>query len=62
MNTRTEKHSQIDAIHETNTFILGIGIVSAALVGIWGFACLVSALSSNGPVNLIKGYISTIIG
>ncbi len=62
MNTRIEKQNQVDVIHETSTFVLSVGIISAALVGIWGVICLISALSSNGPVNLVKGYISTIIG
>jgi len=62
MKTTVEKQSQIGVIHETSTFALGVGIVSAALVGIWGLMCLVSALSSNGPVNLVKGLISAITG
>ncbi len=62
MNTRIEKQIQVDAIRETSTFALSVGIVSAALIGIWGAVCLISALSSNGPVNLIKGFISTIVG
>jgi len=62
MKATIEKQSQINVIHETSTFALGVGIVAAALVGIWGLMCLVSALSSNGPVNLVKSLISAITG
>lgn len=62
MNSRIEKLNQVDAIHETSTFALGVGLVSTALIGIWGVVCLISALSSYGPVNLVKGYFSAVIG
>ena len=59
-NTTIENH--IDATYETSTFALGIGITMAALVGIWGTACLVNAMISMGPLNVAQGYFSALIG
>ncbi len=54
--------NQIDAGYETSKFALGVGIAMATLVGIWGSACLISALAGTGPINLIKSYFTAIIG
>jgi len=32
----------------------------AALIGIWGVVCLVSALAGGGPINVVKGYLSAL--
>jgi len=56
------KRNQVDAGYETSKFTLGVGIAMAALVGIWGSACLISALVGTGPINLIKSYFTAIIG
>ena len=61
-NTNTAKRTEVDAAYETSKFALGVGITMAALVGIWGVASLVSALGSNGPVNLVKSYFTAVIG
>jgi len=34
----------------------------AALVGIWGFACIASAMMSMGPMNVVKGYLTAVVG
>jgi hypothetical protein len=61
-NINTAKRTETDAAYETSKFALGVGITMAALVGIWGVASLVSALTSNGPVNLVKSYFTAVIG
>ena len=61
-NTNQSTNTKVDAGYETSKFSLGVGITMAALVGIWGAACLVSALASNGPVNLVKSYLAAITG
>ena len=38
-----------------------MGVVSA-LVGIWAVACLASAMVEGGPVELIKGWFSAVLG
>ncbi len=51
-----------DAGYETSKFALGLGMAMAALVGLWGTACLTSALMNNGPFNLVKGYLTAVLG
>ena len=62
MNTNPTTITQVDAGYETSKFALGVGAVMAALVGLWGAACLFSALIDNGPVGLVKAYVSTVVG
>ena len=60
--TNTTTNTQIDAGYETSKFALGAGMTMAALVGIWGFACLASAMMSMGPMNVVKGYLTAVVG
>ena len=61
-NTHTTTTNQINSAYETSTFALGVGITMAVIVGLWGTACLVSALASNGPLGLVKAYLAALIG
>jgi len=61
-NTNTANRTQVDAGYETSKFALGVGFSMAALVGLWGVASLVSALAGNGPVSLVKSYVTAVIG
>jgi len=61
-NTQTTTGTQIEAGYEASKFALGTGMVMAALVGIWGTACLVSALVSVGPMNVVQGYFTALLG
>ena len=61
-NTNTTQRTQIDAGYETSKFALGVGLSMAALVGVWGAASLISALTSNGPVALVKGLFTAVTG
>ncbi|MBU0665242.1 MAG: hypothetical protein KJ990_11950 [Proteobacteria bacterium] len=58
-NTLTSKETKIDTGYETSKFALATGITMAALVGIWGCACMISGLVSGG---LVKGFITAITG
>ena len=60
-NTNTTR-TQVDAGYETSKFALGVGIAMAALIGLWGTVSLISALASNGPIGLIKAYVSAVVG
>jgi len=62
MNTNPTTITQVDAGYETSKFALGVGAVIAALVGLWGAICLFSALVDNGPTELVKAYVSTVVG
>ncbi len=61
-NTTTTTTTQVDTTYETSKFALGVGLSMAALVGLWGVASLVSALVSNGPVGLVKSYVTAVLG
>ena len=61
-NTNTATRTQADVGYEVSTFALGTGMVMAALVGIWATACLLNALVSIGPLNVVKGYLTALVG
>ena len=61
-NTHTTTRTQAEVGYEASKFALGTGMAMAALVGIWGAACLVSALVNVGPMNVVKGYLTAMIG
>lgn len=43
---------------------VGIGVITvlAALIGIWGVACLFGAIANEGLVEMIQGYMSAVTG
>ncbi len=61
-NTQTTTRNKAEIGYETSTFALGTGMVMAALVGLWGAVCLASALVSVGPLNVLKGYLTAMLG
>ena len=62
MKTNTQAPIQSDAVRETSTFALGVGITMAVLIGIWGLSCFVSATMTIGPVEVLQGYITAVAG
>ncbi len=60
--TQTTSRNQVEAGYETSKFAFGAGIVMAALVGLWGTACMASALVSVGPLNVLQGYFTAMLG
>ncbi len=54
--------TRIDVANETSKFTIKVVMTMAALIGIWAVACLVGGLASGGIGNLIKGFVSTIVG
>ncbi len=61
-NTQTTTLNQVEAGYETSKFALGVGMTMAAFVGLWGATCLASALVSAGPLNVLKGYVTAMLG
>lgn len=43
---------------------VGIGIVAllAAMIGVWGLACLIGGIASEGVLDLATGYLTAITG
>ena len=54
--------TRTDVAQETSKFTVKVVLTMAGLIGIWAVACLIGGLASGGIGNLIKGYISTIVG
>jgi hypothetical protein len=54
--------TKTDVAQETSKFTVRVVMTMAGLIGLWALACLIGGLASGGIGNLIKGYISTIIG
>jgi hypothetical protein len=59
---RSDSRTRTDLTQETSQFIFTIVSAVALLIGIWGAACLISGLISNGALAMFKGYISAITG
>lgn len=43
---------------------VGIGVIGvlAALIGIWGIACLIGGIANEGVLEMVNGYISAVTG
>jgi hypothetical protein len=61
-NTQTTGRTQAEVGYETSTFALGVGIATAAMVGLWATACMASAVMSNGLGGTIKAMFTAITG
>lgn len=61
-NTNTTTRTKAEIGYETSQFALGTGMVMAASVGLWGAVCLISALVNVGPLNIVKGYLTAMLG
>jgi len=56
----TTKVENLTATEEASKFALNVGMTMAALIGIWGVACLIGGLVAAGPQGLFSGYLSAI--
>ena len=57
-----KSETKIDVAQETSKFTIRVVMTMAGLIGIWALACLIGGLASAGMENLVKGYITAIIG
>ena len=58
--TRTEAKAEVG--YEASRFALSVGMGMAALIGLWGAACLIGGLATNGIGGMLKGYLTAITG
>jgi hypothetical protein len=56
------RNTTVDVTEEIMGFSLKVGTVLIALVGIWGFTCLLAGLISSGPLEMLKGYFTAVTG
>jgi len=61
-NTQTTIQNPIEAGYETSKFALGVVMTMGALAGIWGIACLTSAMINLGPLSVVQGYVTAVMG
>lgn len=57
-----KSETKTDVGQEASKFTIRAVMAMSALIGLWAMACLISGLASAGVGNLIKGFISTIVG
>ena len=48
--------------HDVAEVGMGVIMVLAALIGIWGIACLMGGLAQTGIGELVSGYITAVTG
>ena len=67
--TANIKTNTYEGIKETTTIqeeasktTIKIGIAMAALVGLWGFACLIGGLATAGVGGTVIGYLRAVTG
>ena len=61
-HTITRKEVKEDVGHEASKFGLNVGLAMAAMIGIWGAACLIGGLTGNGFGGMLRGYLTAITG
>ncbi len=50
------------AADEIPRVAMGVGILAAALAGLWGAACMVGGIAQSGLGEALKGYLAAIGG
>ena len=58
----TKERVDVDISSEVMAFGLKVGVAGCAMIGIWAVCCLLAALVSSGPVQMVRGYITAITG
>ena len=61
-NTITRTETKTDVGYEASRFALSVGMGMAALIGLWGVACLIGGLATNGVGGMLRGYLSALTG
>jgi len=61
-NTITRTEAKTDVGNEASKFGVSVVIGMSALMGIWGVACLIGGLASNGVGGMLRGYITAVTG
>ena len=61
-NTITRTEAKTDVSLEASKFGVSVVMGMSALIGIWGVACLIGGLASNGVGGMLAGYISAVTG
>ncbi len=60
--TKAKTETGTDVGYEVSRFTLGVGLALAALVGMWGFACMIGGLATCGGGELLRGLLTAVTG
>ena len=64
-NIKTRTHAKDSSRDSVDTLsrasLIAMGGISG-LVGLWAVACFASALLQNGPVEMVKGFVTAMMG
>ena len=58
-NCQTDLDQQIE--QEASLIGTSIIFILSALIGIWGFACLISGISQHGALKMIKSWMAAFL-
>ncbi|MBU0961442.1 MAG: hypothetical protein KKD01_15615 [Proteobacteria bacterium] len=61
-NTQTITKTQADVGYETSKFTLGVGVATAAMIGVWAVICMASMILDNGLSGVVRGLFGAITG
>jgi len=53
-------NTEVSVSEEVSIFGMKVGMIGAALIGIWGLSCLIGGLMAVGPTGLIVGFLTAI--
>ena len=59
-NTIARIETNVDVEHEASKFGLSVIIAMAGIIGLWGTACMISGLASNGAGTMLSGLMLAI--
>jgi hypothetical protein len=59
-NAITRIEEGTDVGHEASKFTINVIMTAAALIGLWGTACLIGGLVTNGVGGMLAGYLTAL--
>ena len=61
--TKTQtRTTTTDAGYEASRFAVNAGMGMAALIGLWGMACLIGGFATSGAGGMLRGFITAVTG
>ena len=61
-NSNTQTKARTDVGYEASRFALHAVMGLASLIGLWGMACLIGGLATNGFGGLLRGFWTAVTG
>lgn len=60
--TITRNETGVNVKAEASRFALTVGMGVAAVIGVWGFVCLIGGIWNNGIGGLLSGFWTAVVG